>query len=342
MAESYLSHYLPEEFIPKQKLLLYYNDLFADMLLKADEYNLTRTEFPLNEKDKKLEEVDDAIDWMLENGYKKEAYKFLKVHLFFCLLQDFNFYMHESFDCAERGKVSVAFTISRKPIKDTLFYLSWLLVDSTDMLDKFLNENPKKYDVSSFSRDFKLKIFKESVECIDLEFDESLLFKLIYDRKCEYGLSSIWDQSLHLVTTNPNYPTEYRNLNFIFSQDQIWKDFWETYYNAIPIILRFSTEIIVKLFESIIVPDENIVFLNSYLRNIKFINATESSNSEINEFTKVLLKSVYVTCEKCLFKFPLTEKVADEVINEFLYTCPKCGNIERVGEYFNTWSDFLN
>ncbi|MGL9742151.1 hypothetical protein [Enterococcus sp. DIV1368c] len=340
MAESYLSDYLPEEFIPQQKLLLYYNDLFTNMLIKADEYNLAWTEFPLNEKDEKIEETEDVIDWMIENGFKKEAYKFLRAHLFFSLLQDFNFYMHESFDCAERGKVSVAFTISRKPIKDTLFYLSWLLVDSAEMLDKFLNENPKKYDVSSLNRDFKLKILKKSVECIDLGFDESLLFKLIYDRKCEYGLSRIWDQSLHLVTTNPNYPTKYRNLNFIFSQDKIWKDFWKTYYNAIPIILRFSTEIIVKLFESIIEPDENIVFFNSHLRNIKFINATETSNSEIIEFTQELLKSVNVTCEKCLFEFPLTDKVADEVINEFLYTCPKCGNIERVGEYFNIWNSF--
>lgn len=127
MADSYLSEYLPEEFYPEQKLLLYYNDLFTDMLMKADEYNLNSVELSLFENVELPQEGKDVIDWMIENGFKEEAYESLGAHLFFSLLRDFTLYMHESFDCAERAKVSVAFTISRKPIKDTLFYLSWLL-----------------------------------------------------------------------------------------------------------------------------------------------------------------------------------------------------------------------
>ena len=52
-----------------------------------------------------------------------------------------------------------------------------------------------------------------------------LLYDIVYNRKSENSLISAFDRSIHLVTRNKNYPTEKRNLNFIFSDDKIWDDF---------------------------------------------------------------------------------------------------------------------
>ena len=74
------------------------------------------------------------------------------------------FYMHESFSCSERGKVTVAFANSRKPIKDNLFYMCWLLVDSKEFISKLLYDEPRSFEVSTIGPDFIIHILKESVK----------------------------------------------------------------------------------------------------------------------------------------------------------------------------------
>lgn len=78
---------------------------------------------------------------------------------------------------------------------------------------------------------------------------ENILFDLIYKRDCEYGLSSVWDQSIHLVTCNKHYQTENGNLNFVFANNDIWNDFWQLYYDKIPYIMNIVVEIATHIFE---------------------------------------------------------------------------------------------
>src|SRR5699024_377410 len=121
---------LPHRFIPQHKLLLYYNDLIIDILKLADENNLTSIEMEIDNLP--IIKEDKLIDWLINNSYEEEAILISAKHLYFSLLRDFIFYMHESFSCAERGKVTVAYTVSRKPLKDNLLYFCWLLNDYKD------------------------------------------------------------------------------------------------------------------------------------------------------------------------------------------------------------------
>ncbi|MFO1443259.1 hypothetical protein KDN24_08525 [Bacillus sp. Bva_UNVM-123] len=333
MASSYLSSYLPKEFIPRHELLLYYNDIIVDILRKADEFNLSQTTFSVKEDIKLPEKDEDLIDWMLDNGFENEAYSSLKAHLFFSLLRDFIFYMHESFDCSERGKVTVAYTICRKPIKDTLFYLCWLLVDGQELMNNLMKQNPREYDVSSISASRKKDILECSNKLVGNEFEKDILYNLIYKRDCEYGLSSIWDQSIHLVTGNKNYPTEAGNLNFIFAYDEIWQEFWNIYYQKIPLIMNFAIEVIIKIFESILKPETSIITFNKYVREIKLLKMSQIISDDFINTFKSVLEHIKVTCEECSNSFNFKGTVSEEFINDYLYTCPHCGNEERVGIY---------
>src|SRR5699024_6415517 len=153
------------------------------MLEKADKFNLSSSTINLKDNQEIPDDIDSIIDWLIENGYKKEAYESTKAHVFFSLLRDFLFYMHESFSCSERGKVTVAFSNSRKPIKDNLFYMCWLLVDTEELITKLLDENPKTFDVSSIGPDFIIHILKESVKKVDFPLTGELLAEIIYDKK---------------------------------------------------------------------------------------------------------------------------------------------------------------
>lgn len=331
MAEIYISELLPEEFTIRHGLLLYYNDLIVDILQIADRYNLSKVGFQLTKDNNIPSEDVDIIDWFLKNNMEEKAYEVVKPHLFFSLLKDFIFYMHESFDCSERGKVTVAYTLSRKPIKDTLFYLCWLLVDEKDFIKRLISQEPGKYDTSKISREKKKKIINRACKLVNEDSEEDLYFNLIYKGNCEYTLSSIWDQSLHLVTGNKNYPTESGNLNFIFATDEIWKDYWKMYYEKIPALMQLAVEISIALFESILKPDENVILLNKMLRDHKL------SKVYINDYEDTLFKKLFgvliVKCDECSKGYNLQGEVLTEFANDYLYTCPYCGTQERVGEY---------
>ena len=334
MAKSRKSEYLPQDYISRHDLLLYYNDLIVDMLELADKHELSHVEIKHDNKEHGLDKINNEkiLDWLFTNGFEGEASAIAKSHIFFSLLTDFIYYMHESFDCSERGKVTVAFTLCRKPIKDNLFYFCWLLVDEKDFIDCMMNKEPKEYDVTLMNVDKKKKIINKASTIVSDKHEEDLLFNIIYKRNSLYGLSSVWDQSIHLVTGNKNYPTEQGNLNFIFATDEIWNEFWELYYEKIPYIMNFAMEVIISIFESILKPNQDAIILNRAFRKMKLCK-TYLNDLDVEPFLDAI-KFIEMECESCDQEYKLSDDSGKEFVNDYLYTCPYCGVEERVGKYF--------
>lgn len=338
-----LTNHLPKKFVKKHQLLLYYNDLIVDILKKADELNLTYEEIHSDEKIS-IKDDEDIIDWLMNNNYEKKAYRITGSHVFFSLLRDFIFYIHESFSCSERGKVSVAFAVSRKPIKDTLFHLCWLLVRPKQYLDKLLFEKPESYDITNGKLEqnepgYKKKIYEEAINKIsdkNMKFDATLLHDLIYNKGSDISLTSAWDLSLHLVTGNPNYKTISGNLNFVFADTDIWDNFWNTYYAKIPYIMSFMIEVSITIFETILIPNEASIFFNKQIRRLKLIQASDDTKAE-SDFYKYffeILDDFHFECSNCSKEIFKNTQLKKEFLNDFLYKCSYCDSIERTGQYF--------
>ncbi len=331
MAESYISPELPDKFLTKHQLLLYFNDLLVDLLFKADEKNLSSENIVLKENETVPQDIN-PIDWLLENGYRDIAFRITKSHVFFSLLRDFMFYMHESISCSERGKVPVAFANSRKPIKDNLFYMCWLLVDSEEFISKLLYDKPESFEVSRVGPIFISEILIEVVEKVDFYLTGELLAEIIYDKNSPRSLTGIWDKSLHVVTNNRSYPTPVGSLNFIFANDEIWDEYWKTYYNIISHIMNFAVYVSIALFEEIAKVDEITKSLNKFIRNMKY-DLTYSNKFEAESY-KDVLKQISFTCKKCKDTFKLEKHTLHEFIFDYLFTCPYCEYVESVGQYY--------
>lgn len=90
------------------------------------------------------------------------------------------FLYYESISCAQRGKVSVAYSLLIKPLRDNLLYLEWLLADKEEFYQNFL------YKDIGFSNVLNYKLFSK-------ERNKKLLnqeLEILYGRIC-YGLVSI-------------------------------------------------------------------------------------------------------------------------------------------------------
>lgn len=354
MVESYISEILPLKYIKRHQLMLYLYDILVDIIVKADKYKLSSLTFKLtNESDDKFDLFDE-----LERQRDLEISERVFIpHIFFSILRDLNYYLFESLSCIERGKVTVAFSLARKPLQDNLFYLSWMLVRPHEFLEKVQYGDPAEYDVSDLKskKEMVLDLFSKAKILIQdedslLDFNESLiepglLYDVIYNRKAKNSLTSAFDQSIHLVTRNKNYPTQKQNLNFIFADDEIWDDFWELYYQKIPYILFYLVEVIIAIFEKYMEINKEISTLNRYVRNLKKILAlSEDDNKELESIFDLIFSSDHLsmTCDECDNQFEFNTVLVKEIKEDYLYTCQKCGFVERLGQYFISHEFFGN
>ncbi len=155
---------------------------------------------------------------------------------------------------------------------------------------------------------------------------------MIYNKSSQKGLSSIWDQSLHIITANKRYPTSVGNLNFIFANEKVWLEHWKTYYDKITYIMTFMIEVSITLFEEIFNANENTKTLNSLIRNMKY-DLTFSKEFNTKTYTD-LFEILSFTCDECLKEYELKNGVLLEFIHDYLFTCPYCSHMERVGQYY--------
>ena len=346
MAKSHISELLPTKYRKRHQLMLYLYDILVDILVKADKYQLSSLSFRFTN------EINDEIDLFDELDRQKDLdiseYVYIP-HIFFSILRDLNYYLFESLSCIERGKVTVAFSLARKPFQDNLFYLSWILVQPHDFLEKIQYGELREYDVSDLKgkKEFVIDLLLKAKESIQYEngfldfsrelLDPELLYDIIYNRKAENSLTSVFDQSIHLVTKNKNYPTEKRNLNFIFSDDKIWDDFWRLFYEKTPYILIYLVEVAIAIFEKYFDIDSEIVTLNRYIRNLKIVFAlSREENKELESIFDLLFSSdnLSMVCEECRKPYEFNTILVKELKEDYLYTCQSCGFIERLGQYY--------
>ncbi|MDR2976940.1 MAG: hypothetical protein LBV19_06475 [Streptococcaceae bacterium] len=158
-----------------------------------------------------------------------------------------------------------------------------------------------------------------------------IIGEVVYDKGAPNGLSSVWNSSLHLVTNDKHYPTEDGNLNFVFADNEIWTDYWKLYYDKMPSIMNFIVEVFVKCFERIVKPSERVVWFNRFLRDMKMANAV-CKPFDIKILNNVL-EHVTTTCESCGEKIEFDDDTIAEFYNDFIFTCPNCGNKALVGDY---------
>jgi hypothetical protein len=342
---------LPREYWEKQDYLLYAYDVIGDMLRQADRKKLTGITFDLtnDEQVQSFSKAEDMFEWMDTNGLHDSSLKLFESHVFFSLLKDFCYYVFESISCAERGKVTVAYTLLRKPIRDNLLYLEWLLSDKEEFYNKFLYGNVSDFDLSNykvFTKDRISEIVKSASQKSYMGKainTNNLVYRFRFNNSEDIGLQRIWNQSMHLVTTSPNYTTDAGNLNFIFADQQIWKDYWNYYYTVMPQIMAYVIEICEALFLNVTSSDDFELLLNRTIRFAKYAKV-QGEIEGIDSFTDYLKQSIALLgencvvatmkCEHCSEEIEISHEIVMQMIDDWNIICPHCKQSHNICKYY--------
>jgi hypothetical protein len=192
---------------------------------------------------------DDTIDVMRELGYLQE-YKTLTLRqVAIATLAEFLQFIYEALKSSEKGKLSVTYTLFRKPFKEILLLWEWMIIAPSSFLDAF-EQDSNNFDLTKRGRWQTIKEQLEKLNIVDKD-TLGLVFDLRFVKDSLYGFEGLWNKSIHLVTNQKHYKTESFNFNFIFSDRDSKNSQWEHIYTYLPTLMIYTIYIYATLSEMI-------------------------------------------------------------------------------------------
>lgn len=243
---------LPKKYHFSHRFSFELHDSIAEIVEAGDEAGLFLTRFQLNDvrlgrEIEKLEQ-DAILDWLTLNGFEEQAQEVVYRTTIRALLIDFCHFVCECLKCSANGKLSVCHALMRKPFKETLFLLEWMLVDKEEFLERF-EEGPERVDMYKLAPLTRRDIVSRAVAATtgDEFLDAEFIYEMRFEKGLHYSFEPLWNQAVHLITTDRNYRTESQNINFVFSGDDEREMQWENIYAKLPYLMVHAVRVVEHL-----------------------------------------------------------------------------------------------
>ena len=325
-------YYIPDKYLSKYDFLQYCKNVILDILKYADENKLSTTDIKfINESDyetfKQFTEDDNkemAYDWLSQNGYKDRLIDYHKKHLFFSLIRDFYNFYSVSIDNIIKLNIPVAWSLLRRPLQETLAYIEWLAVNGTELIDLILNSSEaKEYDITNrkkYSEKIKDNISKLLGES-HFQSNKINIYDFRYSKDDEISLNGILNGANHMVVNrSKSFKTSPSGFNFVYLDGEEFNKGLDFYYIALPYIMFYTINIIMRLFAEIADLNAYTIIMNGYnllLKNYKSLNSMT-----FEEAMKNIDINAPIICTRCGKKM-----TKDKYFKKFSYDkvrCPRC------------------
>ncbi len=334
---------LPEKYWGEQNLCWYLHDVIMSIFTEIIDDNLINTKLSFkNEIDKsQLDESENVYEWLKETGRNDEFTKILCKDLSHRLLGDFLNYVYEVLSNLERGKITIACDLLRKPFKDDLFYLEWILFNDKKLSDLVYEGNIEKYALGrgGVSKEEIKKIIEFNVNENRFinKFSSSELKEEIYNIRYNYdspnSLELIWNKATHLVTTRKNIKST--DFNFLYHNNIDYDNYWNYLYGKIPLLLLYTIGVVENIFDKYFkkISDENKLY-NFTLIISKYTATVTESYEEADKFLNMINGSLNLPCECCDKIVKLKKPESYQFYNYWNVICPKCKEEINICRYF--------
>ncbi len=322
---------LPESYWLHHEFCFYLHDSVLNLLIqydKADKQNLVYNSFIEVIKEKNLAEKfkDKCLLDILKSMENPIAYKkHILGHTILALTSDMLHFLYEALSCIEKRKFSVAFSLLRKPFKEHLFFLSWILADEDDFIRRFESDNYKSFNFpKKFNQELRKKIIADAISRLHSKeaFDEDLIFKLIYSKNHEYGFEPTWQRATHLTTSMGDLlRTEDYSFNFIFENpsDDYYFDFLE---GGLPYLMFYLMQVALACFNKIHVTNDKTVDHLIY-SSLCVFECISDDKPELMDKTQEMFKE-FLKCIHCNDELLLNKDNFSRILISEKFNCNGC------------------
>lgn len=268
----------------------------------------------------------NPIEALVGTGYHAQARRVELNTITMAMVSDCLLHIFEALRCMERRKTVVALNLLRKPLTDSLMYLSWMLGDEDAFYAAFSTGVPEELTQNKLGN-IRAKVLGDAIAKTELEgiITADFLQRQLFDPKQPDGLYGLFQHAVHLITMQRvELRTSPQNFNFIF-KSPVDDDIYETLYAVLPIILLFVTHVVVELFQRLkpMDPGARVAFGVRTTFGY-YLNATP----ELQEITRKLLSDAtngHVFCDACDLPTKVTLHNARRMVLTESLRCTGCG-----------------
>ena len=322
--------WIPPELRFAHELCYYFHDEAVRALVEAEavKADVVTINFPSRvtaDQFSAIAEKEDTIAALRATGFPDEARRVILNRITMAVVSDCMHHLFEALHCFEKRKIVVAFNLLRKPLRDNLLYLAWMLGDEDDFYAKFTSGDPHFLSgkvVGNHRKAILEKALKQT-KVADL-INSDRLISIIYDRKNRIGLEGYFQHAVHLVTVEHiELKTTPENFNFIFKSHV--DDVYHVAYTWLPHVLLFLSHVVVTLFGRMQQLDpggETAFLIRSKLAFLLLFRRGPSA------FAKSQLASLIGgKCDFCKAPVRVTTANARKMVLSQQYRCPTCRRI---------------
>lgn len=238
---------IPSRNTPEHEFCFYLHDMMGQLLVEVECRNIRSASFDLSEagEEAAFRGTDELIDFLLRSKDRPKAARLMLNHVLVALTSDYLHFLYESLIALSKRKFAVALSLLRKPFKENLLHMAWMLGDAADYFERFEEAPAILMESRKTDRALRTAIMAKALDhCILSEtFDAGLIERIIYDKDDPRSLALLFDKATHLVTSARALRTEPMNLNFVF-KDPRDNDIYENCYSSIAMVLMYSFAIL--------------------------------------------------------------------------------------------------
>ena len=261
---------------------------------------------------------------VLKGAELKGPYKHhLVSHLLLALTSDMLHFLYEALTCFEKRKFSVGFSLLRKPLKENLLFLAWILGDTDDFIARFEANNSKT--LGGTFENQRLEIFAKAISKLPTNeaFSADLMHDLIFSKTNPNGFEPVWQRATHLVTSQGTLlKTEDYELNFVFldpSSDALYS----LLYKNLPFALIFTMQVVLESFSMILKANErtvsHLMLTTMGCYESIFLKGNQRISALLNKSFKPFLK-----CVHCDTPFRINKRNAPGIYLHERVICTSC------------------
>ena len=275
---------------------------------------------------------EELLEWMKVKGYADKAFELYFKSICRALSHDLHEFASESVRASVNGALTVAIALLRKPFKEDLFYIEWILADPDDFFAKFTAGDIDSVELRKIEPARKLEVIRRAMmtspysKWIEPEF----IYELRFDKKSPIGLEPTWQKANHLITTKGELlRTERENFNFIFSDAPARDTQLLGFYATVPILLFHSIQMIeamINMFARREAPD--LVPLRT-LAGMDLWMGSKSCALDLQDvqyrFHWVVAQTIrQLRCAKCNMRIRVTRRNCHSIFVEGKAPCNNC------------------
>lgn len=267
---------------------------------------------------------EDPTEALLKTGYPAEARRVVLNTIMMGMVSDCLHHLFEALRCFEKRKIVVGFNLLRKPLKQNLLYLAWMLGDEDGFYTEFMSGNPENLSQKKIGN-LRLEIFSKAIARMPeaVPFVPEMLEKVIYDRKFNLGFEQAFEHAVHLITIERlELRTAPQNFNFIF-KNHADDDTYDALYSWAPYILFFLAHVILELFNRMRSMDGGVktAFAVRGLFTFMLLEGGTGEKVMLNELNRMLAN---VACDHCKAPLKVTSFNAGRILLTDSFRCAMC------------------